>query len=55
MELKTYFIFTNMNLIVFNTVANSAAQRVEKNTKEQHEENPQKRLKFNQTWNNKHF
>jgi hypothetical protein len=34
---------------------NSAAQRVEKNTKEQYVENPQKLLKFIQTWNIKMF
>jgi hypothetical protein len=51
MELNPYFSFTNTNLLVINTVANSAAQRVEKNTKEQYVENPQKLLKFIQTWN----
>jgi hypothetical protein len=51
LQLNPYFSFTNTTLLVFNTVANSAAQRVEKNTKEQYVENPQKLLKFIQTWN----
>jgi hypothetical protein len=55
MELNPYFSFTNTNLLVFNAVVNSAAQRVEKHTKEQYVENPQKLLKFIQTWNIKMF